>query len=78
MKRKVNSSIIKEKLILEVIDSNFKHNTARAIGGGMYLQVHESQYLTVQSEIRFTNCNFTNNRVPDPFADQGGFAVQCC
>ena len=75
MKRKVNSSIIKEKLILEVIDSNFTHNTARAIGGGMYLQVHESQYLTVQSRIRFTNCNFTNNTVPAPFAAQGGFAV---
>ena len=48
IKIKVNSFIIKEKLILEVIDSNFTHNTARAIGGGMYLQVHESQYLTVQ------------------------------
>ena len=58
-----------------MIDSNFTHNTARAIGGGMYLQVHESQYLTVQSGIRFTNCNFTNNTVPDPFAAQGGFAV---
>ena len=61
--------------ILVIRDTNFIQNKAKIAGAGMYLQLHESQHLSVVAALLFQSCNFVGNIVSQPSNAQGGVAV---
>lgn len=50
-------------ILLEILNTKFSNNIANHSGGGIYLQIHESQNLTSKAKITIVSCNFTNNTV---------------
>ena len=60
--------------ILVIRDTNFTQNKAEIAGAGMYLQLHESQHLSVIAAVLLQSCHFVSNNVSRSNT-QGGVAV---
>ena len=47
-------------IIISVFGTNFTDNTANE-GAGLFLEIHESQFLSTTAKLHFISCNFINN-----------------
>ena len=58
------SSIVSLKpTIINIVDSRFRYNTARRMGGALVVVFDSSQYFCCNAEVNITNVTFLNNKV---------------
>ena len=71
-KSAISCNTSSEQLILKLINVHFEDNWSKTVGAGVYLQTHESPFLSVTANITFLLCTFVGNSATEP---QGGSAV---
>ena len=73
---RTNSTSLKyfssSRTILTLVAVNFTNNTAKTVGAGFYLQVHENPFLSATASIHFSFCIFKGNLA---YSAQGGTAA---
>ena len=63
--QKQENNISNSSIALYVAKTMFFNNTAYGVGGGVYVQLHESIHLSARADIHFSECVFKNNSLKE-------------